>query len=232
MLPLIRAHDPPEHFPAVDQALDEPNGLLAAGGDLSPSRLLAAYRRGIFPWYSDGDPILWWSPDPRTVFKVGALHIARRLARSLRQHNYRISINEAFADVIRACAEPRSNARHGETGTWLTAEMQQAYIRLHELGHAESVEVWDEDRLVGGLYGLPIGHVFCAESMFSRVRDASKIALVYLDHRLQQRNFRWIDAQVGSGHIYRMGAIDIPRAELLSYLSTKPGTGPPDTAES
>ncbi|MDX1497648.1 MAG: leucyl/phenylalanyl-tRNA--protein transferase [Salinisphaeraceae bacterium] len=220
MLPLIRAHDPPDYFPPVEHALDEPNGLLAAGGDLSPQRLLAAYTRGIFPWYSEGDPILWWSPDPRTVFKVGELHISRRLARTLRQTPLRITFNQSFAAVIQACAKPRRNKQgNQDADTWLTPEMQTAYIHLHELGHAQSVEVWKDNQLVGGLYGLPIGRVFCAESMFSKVSDASKIALYHLDQWLQEKSYYYIDAQVGSGHLYRMGARDIPRSELIPYLS-------------
>lgn len=215
MLPLLPADAPPDSFPPLEQALSDPDGLLAVGGDLSPARLLAAYRRGIFPWYSEGEPILWWSPDPRCVFKVGGLHISRRLQRKLRQACYRITFNQAFAEVIRACAEPR----RGDNGTWLLPEMQQAYTALHEAGHAESVEVWQGGHLIGGAYGVPVGRVFCAESMFSRASDASKLALVHLDQWLADRGFAWIDAQVGSAHLYHMGAIDLPRAELLQAIS-------------
>lgn len=215
MLPLLRADDPPDSFPPVETALEEPNGLLAAGGDLSPARLLAAYYRGIFPWYSQGDPILWWSPDPRTVFKVGQVHVPRRLARKLRQGRFTVTFNQAFDAVIRACAA----ARDEDGGTWLLPEMQQAYIALHKAGHAESVEVWDDQHLVGGLYGIPAGRVFCAESMFSLVSDASKIALTHLDRRLVEKGFALIDAQVGSAHLYRMGAVDLPRSELVTRIA-------------
>ncbi|MBL8490702.1 MAG: leucyl/phenylalanyl-tRNA--protein transferase, partial [Rhodocyclaceae bacterium] len=171
MIPwLPRAHV----FPPLDEALAEPNGLLAAGGDLAPARLLAAYRRGIFPWYSAGDPILWWSPDPRMVLVPGELRISRSFARTLRNQSYEVRLDTAFGECVAACA---TMPRDGQHGTWITSEMQIAYGRLHELGHAHSVETWVDGNLAGGLYGIAIGRAFYGESMFSRRRDASKIAL-------------------------------------------------------
>src|SRR5579885_642162 len=167
---------PPERFPDPSLALRDPNGLLAFGGDLSPQRLLAAYERGIFPWFSEGDPLLWWSPDPRCVFRTDGVHVSRRLARTLRRSPWRLSIDRAFDDVMRGCAAPRG----GEPGTWITPDMIAAYTHLHEMGHAHSLEVWDRDELVGGIYGVGIGRAFSAESMFSHVPDASKTALLAL----------------------------------------------------
>jgi leucyl/phenylalanyl-tRNA--protein transferase len=163
-------------FPPLATALTDPNGLLAAGGDLSPQRLLAAYRQGIFPWYSTGEPILWWSPDPRMVLFPGELKISLSLAKTLRNANYEVRLDTAFADVIRACA---SKPRQGQSGTWITDEIQAAYCEMHELGHAHSVETWIDGSLAGGLYGMAIGHAFYGESMVSNVRDAAKIALAH-----------------------------------------------------
>ena len=171
-------------FPPVESALAEPNGLLAVGGDLSPRRLLAAYRRGIFPWYSEGDPILWWCPDPRMVLVPGELRVTRSLAKTLRNKTYQVRFDTAFDDVMRGCAAPRPD----QPGTWITAEMRAAYGRLHELGYAHSVETWIDGRLAGGLYGVAIGRVFFGESMFTRVRDASKIAFVHLVRRLERED--------------------------------------------
>lgn len=203
-------------FPPVAEALTNPEGLLAAGGDLSPARLMTAYRRGIFPWYEKGQPILWWSPDPRAVIPVDALHISRSLRKRLRKNDYRISFNTAFADVVSACAEPRE----GSDGTWITTEMHQAYVELHRLDHAHSVEVWDMDnQLIGGMYGVMLDKVFSGESMFSRARDASKIAMVYIAEWLKMRGITAIDCQLPNPHLMRMGAIEIPRAEFIArYL--------------
>ncbi|MEO6969159.1 MAG: leucyl/phenylalanyl-tRNA--protein transferase [Rhodanobacteraceae bacterium] len=207
--------DDPENFPDPSQALDDPNGLLAFGGDLSPRRLLAAYRRGIFPWYSQGDPLLWWSPDPRCVFATGRVHVARRLRRSLRHSKWTLTLDRAFAHVIRECAAPRAY----ESGTWITPDMRHAYTRLHESGHAHSLEVWDGAVLIGGIYGVAIGRAFSAESMFSRISDASKAALLALCRALRDWNFPWLDAQVPNPHLLRLGAIELPRQEYLCALS-------------
>jgi leucyl/phenylalanyl-tRNA--protein transferase len=172
----IRPDDPPDAFPDPQRALHEPDGLLAVGGDLSPERLLAAYRRGIFPWYEAGQPILWWSPDPRAVLLPDELKVSTSLRKALRSRDVEVTLDRAFADVISGCAAPRPRQR----GTWLTPDMQRAYARLHELGYAHSVEVWEDGTLAGGLYGVALGRVFFGESMFSRLRDASKVALVHL----------------------------------------------------
>lgn len=213
----IDPQDPADTFPEPEEAFIEPNGLIAYGGDLSVERLRAAYQRGIFPWYSSGEPILWWTPNPRTVFIPEHIHISRSLQRQLRKSDYRVSFNESFAEVITACAAPRATDPPDSDG-WLLPEMRAAYSRLHEAGHAHSVEVWQNERLVGGLYGVDCGQVFSAESMFSRVSNASKIALVELARHLQKKNYHYIDAQVGSAHLYRMGAIDISRDQLLNAL--------------
>jgi leucyl/phenylalanyl-tRNA--protein transferase len=207
-------------FPPLATALREPNGLLAAGGDLSPRRLLEAYRRGIFPWFSEGDPILWWSPDPRMVLAPAELKVSRSLAKTLRNKPYEVRFDTAFDAVIRACAAPRE----GEPGTWITAEMRAAYDRLHRLGYAHSVETWIDGELAGGLYGVAIGRMFYGESMFSRARDASKIALAHLARRLQEAGFGLIDCQMRTEHLASLGAREIPRAafqravgELVDY---------------
>lgn len=206
----------PAHFPDPVYALTEPNGLLAVGGDLSPARLLNAYRQGIFPWYSDGQPILWWSPAPRAVLFPEALHISRSLGKTLRRGHFRISFDEDFAAVIEAC----SQARGAETGTWITSEMKQAYQQLHRIGFAHSVEVRQGTQLVGGLYGVSMGKVFFGESMFSRERDASKVALVHLVEQLRAWDFALIDCQVGSSHLFSLGATEIPREQFLSLLDS------------
>lgn len=202
----------PDDFPDPARALAEPNGLLAFGGDLSPRRLLSAYRRGIFPWYSEGDPLLWWSPDPRCVFATDRVHVSHSLARVLRKSRWRWSLDRAFDAVIAACAEPRD----GQDGTWITPDMIRAYTNLHLLGHAHSVEVWDEDELVGGLYGVGAGRAFSAESMFSRRTNASKIALVMLARFLHRHQCALIDAQIVNPHLLRMGAFTIPRRHFLA----------------
>lgn len=207
-------------FPPVDTALtqeDGANGLLAAGGDLSPTRLLAAYRQGIFPWYSPGDPILWWSPDPRMVLIPEELKISKSLARTLRNGNYEVTLDTAFADVIQACSE---TPRRGQRGTWIVPEMQEAYLHLHQLGYAHSVETWVDGKLVGGLYGLALGGAFFGESMFSHATDASKIALAHLCKYLQQRDVRLIDCQMETSHLASLGARPIPRKVFVDQLRT------------
>lgn len=207
---------PPEPvFPPVEQALAEPNGLLAAGGDLSPARLLAAYRRGIFPWYSAGEPILWWSPDPRMALFPAELKISRSLAKALRNKPYEVTFDTAFGQVMAACA---AASRPGQHGTWITAEMQSAYGKLHELGYAHSVEVWLDGRLAGGLYGMALGRAFYGESMFSRQADASKIALVHLCRHLQSQGFGIIDCQMETAHLASLGARPIPRSDFIALL--------------
>jgi leucyl/phenylalanyl-tRNA--protein transferase len=196
-------------FPPPDEALTEPNGLLAAGGDLEPERLLAAYRRGIFPWYDEGQPILWWSPDPRAVLWLDGLHVSRSLRRSLRNGRFEFRVDTAFDDVVAACAAPRS------------------YGRLHHLGWAHSFETWRDDMLVGGLYGVALGRVFFGESMFTRATDASKVAFVHTVQFLRERQFALIDCQVASAHTMSLGATNIGRSEflrLVAQLCEPPGT--------
>ncbi|MFT5721450.1 MAG: leucyl/phenylalanyl-tRNA--protein transferase [Motiliproteus sp.] len=201
-------------FPPVAQALVEPDGLLAAGGDLSPARLIQAYRNGIFPWYDESQPILWWSPDPRCILKPDQLHVSRSLRKLIRQQRLRVSIDQDFSAIMLACAAPRSDA----DGTWISAAMQQAYGRLHQQGVAHSVEVWQQDQLVGGLYGLAIGKTFFGESMFSRVSNASKLALVTLVEQLQEWGYAFIDCQVHSQHLRSLGATEVPRSEFIRLL--------------
>jgi leucyl/phenylalanyl-tRNA--protein transferase len=187
-------------------------GLVAVGGDLRPERLLRAYRRGEFPWYNEGDPVCWWSPDPRAIFELDGLHVSRRLQRTLRSGRFRVLVNRDFAAVIQGCAD-----RPGE-GTWITADMVAAYETLHRLGHAHSVEAWHEGQLAGGIYGVAVGGLFAGESMFTRVRDASKVALAFLVDRLRQRGFQLFDIQFLTEHTARLGAIEIPRREYLRRL--------------
>ena len=201
-------------FPDPARALREPDGLLAAGGDLKPRRLLNAYRHGIFPWYSDGQPILWWSPDPRAVLYPPALRVSRSLRKTLRKGEYRVSFDLAFAEVIRGCAQPRADG----LGTWITEEMIAAYCRLHQLGYAHSVEAWHEDILVGGLYGVALGRVFFGESMFSRRRDASKVAFAQAVIQLGEMGYQLIDCQVASAHLAQFGATLIPRHHFIEHL--------------
>lgn len=211
----ISPDDPPEAFPEIGSAMREPDGLLAAGGDLSSPRLLAAYRLGIFPWFGAGQPILWWSPDPRCVLFPGTFHASRRLRRELRGSNAEIRFNTCFESVVAACAEPRP----GQDGTWIVPEMMAAYSRLHAEGWAHSIEVWQRDSLIGGLYGVVIGRVIFAESMFSRRSNASKYALYALSQLLQARNFALIDCQVNSMHLTALGADLLPRARFADILS-------------
>ncbi|MBK6729213.1 MAG: leucyl/phenylalanyl-tRNA--protein transferase [Xanthomonadales bacterium] len=209
-------------FPPVEQALDEPNGLLCAGGDLSPERLLLAYRNGIFPWFNDGEPILWWSPDPRAVFDLASTRANARFRRFARSCPWTLRIDRDFVSVIDACAAPRSYAE----GTWITAAMRDAYLQLHELGHAHCIAVHDGGDLVGGLYGIAIGRVFCGESMFSRRPNASKLALFALAAWLRTAGFVWLDGQVESGHLTRLGAHTMARTDFVAGLSQH-GTQPP-----
>ena len=197
-------------FPPVERALEEPNGLLAAGGDLSPERLLDAYRQGIFPWYSDDMPILWWSPDPRTVFATDAVHVPARLRRWLRRCDWAVGADQDFHAVVRACAAPRA----GHDGSWITAEMFDAYAKLHELGHAHSVEVRRDGVLIGGIYGVAIGRMFYGESMFSRATNGSKVALIALCRALAKWGYPLLDAQVASTHLFSLGAFEMPRGEF------------------
>jgi leucyl/phenylalanyl-tRNA--protein transferase len=201
-------------FPPVEQALNEPNGLLAVGGDQRPERRLIAYQNGIFPWYQDDQPILWWSPDPRGVIFPDQIHISRSMRKVLANDRFAVRMDTAFIDVMRGCAEltPQRN------GTWITPAMQRAYHELHLLGHAHSIEIWDSDQLVGGLYGVAYGAVFFGESMFSRVPNASKVALIRLCQQLRQWGFAVIDCQLGSDHLETMGAQVIPRSEFIDLL--------------
>lgn len=211
-IPWLEAGD--TWFPPPSAALSDPDGLLAVGGDLSPERLLAAYRQGIFPWYEPGQPILWWSPDPRTVFLPGDFHISRSLRKCLRRSPFRVTLDTAFEQVITHCGAPRGP---GE-GTWITDEMHAAYCRLHQLGHAHSAEVWRDGQLVGGLYGVGIGRAFFGESMFSRADNASKVALAHLSRRLDEWGFGVFDAQVASAHLFTLGARQIPREDFQALL--------------
>lgn len=203
-------------FPPPSQALREPNGLLAAGGDLSPERLLAAYRLGIFPWYSEGQPILWWSPDPRMVLLPEELLISRSLARRLRKTDYEVRFDSAFPKVMQACAD---TYRLGQDGTWITADIIRAYTQLHELGFAHSVETWINGQLAGGIYGVAIGRMFYGESMFHHVTNASKIAFVHLMKYLQRNNFGMMDCQMKTSHLASLGAREIPREEFAHALA-------------
>lgn len=204
--------DDPHWFPDVHQALDEPNGLLAVGGDLSVTRLLSAYRRGIFPWYVQGEPVLWWSPDPRAVFLTDRAHVSRRLARWLGQCQWSLTADRAFNEVLRACAAPRAGQH--PSGTWITRDMKRAYLRLHEAGFAHSIEAWDGERLVGGLYGVGIGGMFFGESMFSHASNGSKVVLLALCRAMALAGMPWLDAQVPSAHLTSLGAVSMPRHVL------------------
>jgi leucyl/phenylalanyl-tRNA---protein transferase len=212
MIPWLAPTDP---FPPLERALEEPNGLLAAGADLSVPRLIAAYERGIFPWYSEGQPPLWWSPDPRMVLLPPELRLPRSLRKRLARRDYEVRADTAFDDVIRACAAPRP----GQEGTWITSEMAAAYVALHRAGHAHSVETWIGGELAGGLYGVALGHMFFGESMFTRVPDASKIALAHLVRQLERWRYGMIDCQMKTAHLARFGAREMPRAEFMRKLS-------------
>ena len=211
MIPLLQ-HD--ISFPPVTHALRSPNGLLAAGGDLSPARLLEAYRHGIFPWFSKGEPILWWSPDPRMVLVPGQFKISHSLAKILHNAAYEVRCDSAFEQVMRSCAAPRK----GHLGTWIDEKMITAYCELHRLGYAHSVETWKDGKLVGGLYGVSIGRMFYGESMFSSVSNASKIALAHLAKQLERWQFGMIDCQMNTPHLGTLGAREIPRSEFIASL--------------
>jgi leucyl/phenylalanyl-tRNA---protein transferase len=221
MIPWLRGDAP---FPPLAKALKSPNGLLCAGGDLSPARIVEAYRHGIFPWFSEGDPILWWSPDPRMVLFPDELRVSRSLRRTVARGVYETRFDTAFRDVIEACAAPRD----GQSGTWIVPEMVEAYVRLHKLGFAHSVESWRDGELAGGLYGMALGEVFFGESMFTRAPDASKIALVKLVERLHAGGFRVIDCQQATPHLASLGAREIPRnafAQLVQESIQYPPAG-------
>jgi leucyl/phenylalanyl-tRNA--protein transferase len=210
----LAAGDPPGAFPPVEQALHEPDGLLAAGGDLGVERLLAAYRRGIFPWYEEGQPLLWWSPDPRCVFRPGDYRLSRRLRREMRRSAAELRFNSAFDEVVEACAGPRRHQR----GTWITKDMMRAYGALHRAGWAHSIEVWRDGALAGGLYGIVIGRAFFGESMFSGESNASKIALLLLNRMLDKGTIGIVDCQVQSAHLQSLGAAVIPRTTFTVLL--------------
>lgn len=213
-LPWLDPRNDDQPFPAPNRALTEPNGLLAGGGSLNPRRLLQAYRQGIFPWYSSGQPILWWSPNPRLVLFPEGVNLSRSLRKTLRNRPFTVTADAAFGAVIDACAAPRAP---GE-GTWITPDMRRAYCRLHQLGHAHSIETWRQGKLVGGLYGVAVGRVFYGESMFSGASNASKVALAALAAQLRRWDFALIDCQVRTDHLLRLGAVDIPRETFLQLL--------------
>lgn len=221
MLTWLSPGDPVERFPPHSAALRDPPGLLAAGGDLAPERLIAAYQRGIFPWFSPGEPVLWWSPDPREVLLPGEFHCSRSLARTLRSNHFEFRRDSAFAEVIAACAAPRSGSR----GTWITPAMRRAYLELHRRGVAHSIETWRDGRLVGGLYGIRVGRVFCGESMFSHETDASKAALATLVAGCPQQGIELIDCQMPSPHLRSLGSRALPRGEFLRWLEAPSASG-------
>lgn len=212
MIPWLAGNAP---FPPTSTALDAPNGLLAAGGDLSVQRLLSAYAQGIFPWFNEGEPILWWSPDPRMVLFPPEMKISRSLRKVLRHRSYEVRFDTAFPEVMRGCAAPRDS----QSGTWISPQMITAYTRLHESGHAHSAETWIDGELAGGLYGVAIGKMFYGESMFSRVSNASKIAFVHLVLQLRRWGFGLIDCQMKTAHLATFGAREIPRADFLKRLN-------------
>ncbi len=215
MIAWLAPGDPPASFPPVERALREPSGLLAAGGDLSCERLLAAYRRGIFPWYSPGQPVLWWSPDPREVLFPQEFHCSRSLVRALRNRGFEYHVDRDFEAVLGACAAPRKLS----PGTWITADMHEAYLNLHRMGIAHSAEIWRGGRLVGGVYGVRLGRIYFGESMFSAERDASKAALDGLVRQGLAEGLALIDCQLPSAHLRSLGSRAIPRAEFLHLLA-------------
>jgi leucyl/phenylalanyl-tRNA--protein transferase len=212
VIPWLGASDP---FPPLTRALVHPNGLLAAGADLAPARLVEAYRHGIFPWFSEGEPILWWSPDPRMVLIPNQVKVTRSLAKTLRRRDFEIRVDTSFAEVMRECAAPRD----GQDGTWISPAMVHAYSELHRMGLAHSVETWREGALIGGLYGVALGRAFYGESMFSRAPDASKIALVALCRQLERWGFGLIDCQMHTAHLESMGASPLSRAAFARRLA-------------
>lgn len=220
MIPFLGPADP---FPPVDQALDDPEGLLAAGGSLTTRRLVDAYRRGIFPWFNEGDPILWWSPDPRTVLHPSQVHVSHSLRKRLRKDAFLITIDRAFTRVLDGCAAPRS----GDSGTWLSEQMQRAYASLHAAGLAHSIEVWMDGELAGGIYGVAIGRMFFGESMFTRRTDASKIAMVRLAAQLERWGFPLIDCQLETAHLLSLGAERMPRSRFVAEVAALVKAPPP-----
>ena len=224
-VPWLAADDETTPLPDPETAMAEPNGLLAIGGALSPRRLESAYRRGIFPWYSPGEPILWWSPDPRAILRPGAFHVSRSLRRALRRHDYRVTLDTAFDAVVSGCAAPRP----GQPDTWITPAMHAAYSRLHVLGLAHAIEIWQDGHLVGGLYGVSLGRAFFGESMFSARVNGSKIAMAWLCCQLEDWGFDFLDCQMPTDHLMRLGAETMPRKRFLMALaasqraSTHPG---------
>ena len=212
----ISANPSDLRFPPVEEST--PDGLLAVGGDLRPERLLEAYCHGIFPWYEEDQPILWWSPDPRAVLFPDKLHVPRSLDKTIRRGHFTVTLDTRFRDVMIECAGPRP--QYPEGGTWITPAMIEAYTKLHELGHAHSIETWQEGKLVGGLYGVAIGGAFFGESMFSRATDASKVALVSLIRQLQTWGFQIFDCQQASPHVMRLGAEEIPRRAFIEHLTS------------
>ena len=213
MIPWLRTDTP---FPPIATALTDPNGLLAAGGDISADRLLAAYSQGIFPWYGEGQPVLWWSPDPRMVLFVDEFRITRSLGKAIRQRRFDVRVDSAFRTVMESCS---TTPRHGQTGTWITPELVDAYCALHHRGHAHSVEAWRGDKLVGGLYGVSIGRMFFGESMFTRETDASKVALAHLVAMARRAGIPMIDCQQETAHLASLGARSIPRAAFANRLA-------------
>jgi leucyl/phenylalanyl-tRNA--protein transferase len=220
VIPFLDSDDP---FPPAELALQQPNGLLAAGADLSPSRLMDAYAQGIFPWFGSDDPLLWWSPDPRMVLFVSELRITRSLRRVIRAGRFQVTFDTAFPAVIAGCAAPRP----GQDGTWITPEMNTAYCQLFELGHAHSVEAWAGDRLAGGLYGVSLGRMFFGESMFSRESDASKVAFVHMVAQFGRWGMPLIDCQMPTSHLASFGAREIPRTEFLDLVEALIARTPP-----
>jgi len=223
---IILRYDQSMLFPDVETAMQDPNGLLAVGGDLSISRLVAAYQNGIFPWFSDDQPILWWSPDPRMVLFPGNFHVSRSLKKTIRQNKFQLTFDTCFEQVMRACAQPRPT----QPETWITPDMLDAYVNLHRAGFAHSFESWFEGKLVGGLYGVAIGKVFFGESMFSFQTDASKVAFAHAVSQLTQWGYELIDCQVASEHLAMFGASDIDRSEFIQHLKTKTGEQPSSSA--
>ncbi len=222
MLTLLNPSFPEQPFPSPEKALKEPDGLLAIGGCLSPPRLINAYRHGIFPWYGPGEPMLWWSPDPRLVIFPDKLHLSKSLRKTIRKNTFSITIDKAFNDVINACSESRKK----DSGTWISEEIKQAYTLMHRLGHVHSIEAWRDKQLVGGLYGVSIGQVFFGESMFHRQTDASKVAFAWCIQYLLNWNYQLVDCQVATEHLISLGAEQIPRKQfqllLNRYCSKQP----------
>jgi leucyl/phenylalanyl-tRNA--protein transferase len=220
MIPFLGPADP---FPPVEQALDQPDGLLAAGGSLTTRRLVDAYRRGIFPWFNEGDPILWWSPDPRMVLRPSRLHVSHSLAKKLRKGSFLVTIDRAFARVLDGCAAPRT----GDSGTWLSMPMRRAYTALHQAGLAHSIEVWMDGELAGGIYGVGIGRMFFGESMFTRRSDASKIAMARLAAQLERWGCPLVDCQLETDHLLSLGAEHMPRRAFVAEVERLTQLGAP-----